>query len=490
LVEHAGYESVLVFAPQGAELAIPLRAFDPTRAGGARGMLDVSAELPNESLLQGMVAAPFDPFAPDLGIRRLFCDFVPTLIDAPELGLDQAIHAIPGGAMIALGIDQITSDALQPEPRRCPRTPNANELGCFAATAPAGVRAMWGLAGKTTLPEATRWINRDEARSFFCRSADLPLPLPLAFPWVFREARHGLALRVDVREHAKVARGDEPADCTDATLPDFENLCGPNFSEYSELTFTAEHELSILSRTTVARLPARPGASSCLEVALVTAGVLLPDGALLPLGFAAGIDSTTDDVPDCRPETVVEPFGELSTPLSPGVIPLWMAPPHSGAEAFPLLILSIAKAPGGANEERVELAARIFRPATIGEDLLLSEPHLPLPSGTLDLRTRAYTSSVTSDRATATKLILRRGKDSAAIWAPATMSTIALPARLETLLGNDTRGYVSLVATHVPWNDLFRLAFTGAIDAGFEAVEAISVEECRSGDAPCRLVPR
>jgi hypothetical protein len=148
-VEAAGYQSTSVLSPGTNDIYLPMAIVpDATKAGGFRGTIDLSATKPAD--IQLGIAGPAIPNnILDFQLTSLLGDSVHTVIDAPELSLNNKDVNLPGGIMLGLGNKKFTVD-YKPEMSGMPavpgvrcegEAPTANQLGCYVARAPAGATA-------------------------------------------------------------------------------------------------------------------------------------------------------------------------------------------------------------------------------------------------------------------------------------------------------------------------------------------------------------
>src|SRR5262249_24438898 len=146
--------------------------------------------------------------------------------------------------------------------------------------------------------------------------------------------------------------------------------------------------------------------------------------------FGAGIDADADGTTDCRVELPngVEPFGNGTQPLGPSVVPLWMAPPHSGLEEQPGITVAALSFGSQTGEPHLSMSARLQRFSEIGDDTTINGDYLPLPTADLDLMSGVLTFvDPAPASATYVRIELVQPDQSAVIFAPANLDVITLP---------------------------------------------------------------
>lgn len=483
-VVHPDYDATSVLQPGGHDLMIVLRRAHPrTEHGGVRGMIDTS-RLPPGEVRQGLAGTTLRPGLADFGLTTMLCNNIDTEVSVPQFGIDDLIQ-MPGGSVLSAGSNMVTGDfgGLQ---YRCPDgAPAADQLGCFAVPSERGIESPWAMAGSFSIADITPFVNLASEPSFFCGANS---PLPIGFPWLFRTMSHGVKVRVDVMEVEKINRPNTSGKCGNPSLPNYDELCRPDYARFLRADIPVTTPLSILSRVHVPQLPSRAAGEGCFGSNLVIAGVALPERGLLPLGFAAGVDAA-QGVTDCAAESLVAPFGGDTAALGPSVLPLWMAPRHSGLEVEPELVLaSFAFPERDAADPRLSLAARFARANTVGDDVTISGNYLPLPVVDLDL-TEGVMNLVDLDAGTATyrRIELASPERTSVIFAPAGAEEVRLPniPGLRAALGSDTKAVIEVGEIDATYDRLFAFGQGNTLDRWIEQLQAISVEECRELGSGC-----
>lgn len=487
VAQHPDFDPMALLQPGTIDVLMVVRRAHPrTLQGGLRGMIN-GANVRRRELHQGIAGSTLKAELSDLGLRKMLCDPVATDVDAPELSLQDTID-MPGNAVVGLGTNIFTDDSAGRMTRCSDGGPSASQLGCYVLPTERGHNAPWALAGSFRIAEVLPFAALANEPSFFCGTMS---PLPYGLPWLFRTMEHGVNLRSDVLgEVEKINRPNQVGKCTNPELPDYDTICQPDYARFNRADLTVREPLGIFSRVHLPQLPARGATEGCLDGTLVLAGVELPERGFLPIGFGAGLDVDADGVTDCEVElpNMVEPFGYGTQPLGPSVVPLWMAPPHSGLEeqpGFTIAALSFGSDPA---EPRLSMSARFQRFSQIGDDTTISGDYLPLPTADLDLMSGVMTFvDPAPASATYVRIELVQPDQSAVIFAPANLDVITLPnvAPLRTLLAPNTNATIEVGETAARYDALFTFGSGTTMNRWIEQLDAIAVEECRPMDSGC-----
>lgn len=493
-VVQAGYQLVSVVSPGTNDLFIPLpRLPDVTKAGGIHGAIDLAST--RKADIQLGLAGPAIPsnllnFGTET-FTNLIGDFVPTVIMAPELGLDDAEPIdLPGGLVLGLGNKRFTADAA-----RCQGlTPSATELGCYLTRLPAGSSAVWSLAGQLKLSDVTSIAN--ELSGAIGGEGDLPIGdiLTAVLP-LLRSLNHGLIASVFTTEHPKVNKAGQTGNCADPNLVDYDDKCGGDASKYPENSLAASQKLGILSKVAIPNLPALPGAGSrCAAGAVLLAGAAVPGRGLVPLGLTAGVDTLEmTETANCKVAGTEKPFGPTSPDLPEGQMPLSMAPPHSGIEGSDVFLLLVALDPDSiGGDTGVQLSALVRRPTNnqVGETETFSGEFLTFPEGTLNKAgaSFAYTAGLTG--ATMSRIQVGTGERSWYIYAPASANSVTLPdvAEGRALLATSNGAYIMTMKMDGQYNELWQFGSGKTLDQVFDTIQGFVLQECNAtAGTPCQI---
>ncbi|MCB9651052.1 MAG: hypothetical protein H6730_31345 [Deltaproteobacteria bacterium] len=486
----AGWQYFTVVQPGTNDIYIPLpRKTDATKAGGFRGVIDISATKKADIKL-GLAGPAIPNNLLDFGLETLVGDFVPTEIDAPELGLEDTID-LPGGLVLGLSNKTFTSDQL-----RCQGvTPGTGELGCFLTQTPAGPSAGWALAGQLKLAQVTSIAN-ELSGAIGGGGSDLPIGdiLTAVLP-LLRGLNHGILASVFTEEFAKVNKDGQAGDCTDPGLEGYDDKCRGDFSKYSRNDIAASASLNVLSKVSVPRLPDLPGLGRCAQGAVLLSGAALEGRGLVPLGLTAGIDTLADtETPDCVIAGVEKPFGENSETLNDGEMPLSMAPPHSGIEGSQLFLLAVALDPDNIAADtngNFQLSALIKRVDTVGETVNMGGAFPKFPEATISkgAATVAFDAATISG-ATLTRTELQAGGNTWLVYAPATAANVALPdvAEGRAVLGAVNDGFVLSMGMDGTYADMWSFGSGKTLDRLPQTITSFVVQQCTdTAGHPCEV---
>lgn len=486
----AGWQYVSVVSPGTNDIFIPLPTKpDTTVAGGFRGVIDISATKKADIKL-GLAGPSIPSNLLDFGLESLIGDFVPTQIDAPELGLEDTID-LPGGLVLGLGSKTFTADAL-----RCQgTTPGTGELGCFVAQTAAGPSAGWALAGQLKLSQVTSIAN-ELSNAIGGDGGDLPIGdiLTAVLP-LLRGLNHGVTASVFGTEFAKVNKDGQTGDCSDPGLADYADKCRGDYSKYARQDIAANVDLGVLSAVTVPTLPDLPGLGRCAQGAVLLSGAALEGRGLVPLGITAGIDVLDDtQSADCKIAGVEKPFGDNSEPLSDGQMPLSMAPLHSGIEGSQVFLLAVALDPdsiASATDGNFQLSALIKRVDSVGEQESMGGSFPKFPEASISKGAGTVTFAGPSIAgATMTRTEIQSGDDTWLIYAPASAATVTLPAVTEgtALLPNTNDSYVLSMGMDGTYSDIWSFGSGKTLDRLVHNINSFVVQQCAAtAGHPCEL---
>lgn len=479
VVEKSGHDVVAVLSPGSNDLYLVLpRAEDRTRAGGFRGSADIS-HLRRADIRLGLAGAALLAERSDFGLRALFCDAIETSVDAPELGFDQTLAPIPRSAVFAFGNKAFTADAL-----RCQgELPSDTTVGCFVPPASEGGTAAWSAAGYLRLSELLTVVGEPPR---LCES----IALPMGLPQLLDRLDHAIVPHLEIVSAPKVSRAGAAADCADPTLPAYDAACRPDFAEFVPLALRAAVSTDIHSRVAVPMLPALFG-GGCLPANLVVAGTVLPHRGFVPLGFGSGLDVREGEGADCLVAGDPTPFGASSAPLPDGIVALSMAPPHSGVEGHPIMILSLAHAVPMFGTSPLHLGGRIHRVPEVTPDLSIPGIYPGFVEASLNTSTGTFLMSAPPGAATFVKVELRRGSDAGVVYFPVALPSITIPPvrALRALMGTDMSAFVNIVELEsVSYRSVFLLGSGAGTDRLWSSMAGFALTECRTTqEATCRI---
>ncbi len=484
-----GWQFVSVLSPATNDIFIPLpRVPDETVAGGFRGKVDLSATKKADIRL-GIAGPAIPSNLLDFGLDALIGDSVPTVIDAPELGLDMQNVDLPGGVMLGLGAKNFTADGAG---LRCQgETVGDKELGCFLARSPKGPSAGWVLAGQLKLSDVTSIAN-ELSNVLGGDSGDINIGsiLTAVLPLI-RGLNHGVLASLDVEDFNKVHTETGAGDCTDPNLPNYNDNCRADFSKYQVADMAASQSLAVLSRVSVPNLPQLPGGTGCAAGAILLTGVNLEGRGLVPLGLTAGVDVLDDEPADCKVGGVEKPFGDNSPDLPDGVMPLSMAPPHSGVEGSQLFMLLLALDPNSiGGNAGFQLSAIVNRVDNVAEEQTITGSYLPFPSGTVSKASAqiALNSAITG--AALARVELQDGDDTWLVYAPGDSTTITLPtvARARQIVTGLDNAYLLGMGMDGTYQDVWTFGSGKTLNRMFYTAKSFVIQQCSTtAGSPCTI---
>jgi hypothetical protein len=489
-----GWQFVSVLSPGTNDIFIPVpRIPDETKAGGFRGKVDVSDAPPGDIRL-GIAGPAIPSNLLDFGLDALIGDSVPTTIDAPELGLDNEMVDLPGGVMLGLGNKTFTDDTTSASgPVRCrDGAVGTDEIGCFLSRAPKGPAAGWVLAGRLKLSDVTSIANELSNALGGGGTEDINIGsiLTAVLPLV-RSLNHGITASLDIEEFAKVPTAGGAGDCSDPNLPMYDTNCQADFSKYQRADMDASASLGVLSRVSIPNLPQLPGGGGCAAGAILLSGVNLEGRGLVPLGLTAGIDVLDEEAADCKVAGVEKPFGDNSPDLPDGVMPLSMAPPHSGVEGSQLFLLLLALDPDSiAADTGFQLSAIVNRVDAVGEDQSITGSYLPYPKATVSKANNAVTMETALAGAGLVRVELQDGDDTWLVYAPGNATAINLPAvaRARQIVANLNDAYVLGLGLDGTYGDVWTFGSGKTLNRMFDTAESFVIQQCASAaGSPCLI---
>lgn len=484
-----GWQYVSVIAPGGNDVFIPLpRKPDTTVAGGFRGTIDISSTKKADIKL-GLAGPSIPSNLLDFGLDSLIGDFVPTEIDAPELGLEDTID-LPGGLVLGLGSKTFTSDEL-----RCQGvTPADGELGCFVAQTASGPAAGWAMAGQLKLSQITSIAN--ELSNAVGGDEELPIGdiLTAVLP-LLRGLNHGVTASVLGQDFPKINKDGQTGDCSDADLADYGDKCRGDFAKYTRQDIAASVGLDVLSAVSIPVLPQLPGLGRCAEGAVLLAGAALEGRGIVPLGLTAGIDALDDtQTPDCKVAGVEKPFGDNSETLSDGEMPLSMAPLHSGIEGSQVFLLAVALDPSNiasATDGNFQLSALIKRVDAVAEKQDIGGAFPDFPEATISKGGATVAFKATSiTGSTMTRTEIQSGDDTWLVYAPGGSATVTLPnvAEGRALLTDIKDSYVLSMGMDGTYGDIWAFGSGKNLDRLVDNITSFVVQQCSAtAGHPCEL---
>lgn len=516
-VQKAGWQSVSVVAPGTKDLFLPIPADpDVSKAGGFRGNVDVSATRRADIKL-GLVA-PSLPFnLLDFDFESLIGDFVPTVINAPDLSLDNQAVGLPGGIVLALSNNMFTNDTTQPGGGlRCQgQNPGENELGCYVARAPEGPVAAWALAGQLKLSDVTPIVGT-LSNALGGEDEELPVgDILTAILPLFQRLYHGINPGVVVEEFARVpaitddqCSASKPCtgesqvcdmalgfckyevDCTNLSLSNYEDKCRGDFTKYEKIPLAASRDLGVLSKVQIPTLPRLPGGKYSGGVVVLGTAVT-PGRGLIPLGLSVGLDSLDGEVQDGVIAGIDKPFGPDSEKLQDGYVALAMAPAHSGIEGSQIALVALSLDPDTITSAGVQLSGLVAFKDRINEtDGFGNAAFMTMPEGSISVANASYTKTTGAGDARVMRVELQRGGKTWLVYAPQGES-ISFPdaggLRAEFLAAG-LDAYIQAIRSSVQYTDFWRFGSGSNLDRIVNITDALVLQGCSSeADAVCRI---
>lgn len=477
-----GWRSLTVFEPGVFDLYLPMqRAHDVTLAGGIRG----STYSPS-SFTRGDIGAVLVSSARPLNLfehRALpIVDIVPTLLNAPEIGLDNNLAPLGGNLAIKFGDNVFTED----ETRCRGDVPAAEHLGCYLTRVPEGRSAVSVMGGGFQLSQiadvAGTGFSSEEEGSFTAKDrARLMLLLhPLTQSMSFG-ARPYLEIEAFPRLPDR-----ENVDCTD---PMQLHDCTADYDQYQQIDTSATVEPNIMTVVSVPHLPELPD-RRCAGLMTVSRYAVLPARGLVLTGLATVQDIEERDPPDCEVAGQREPFGRFSEDLIQGQVGLRSAPLHSGMEGSRqvTIIAAVDIEPG--ETRSLDLNLMIDHTQQLGTTLdLSSNIFLEYPTGLV--RREDGTFEIVNKggpRSTGMRLALESARGSWTIYVPGTDGQMILPniALPREVLAETELGALQAFAADHSYTSMWSLGSDTRADRLLENVSAIATSQC-STSSPCWL---
>lgn len=494
-VVKSGFEYVTVISPGTKDIFLPIpKKADVTKAGGYRGAIDVSASKRGDLYL-GITAPAIPTNLLNLDFASILGDFINTTINAPQLGLNDQNVDLPGGVVFRLGNERFTVDKATTNVRCQGLDPGPNELGCYVARAPAGPGIAWTIAGRLKLQEVASIAGKLSSAFGGSGSEDLPIGdiLSAVLP-LLRTLNHGINAGLNTTEFPKVSSmtGMPSAECADGTTANYDDKCRGDFSRYAQVQMAANKPLAINAAVTVPTLP-RQADNTYADGVVVLSAAITGSRGLVPLGLTAGLDTTAKtQTADGKINGADKPFGQFSTKLPDGQVPLTTAVPHSGIEGAKLALVGIALDPnslGGDNGIQLSGLVR-YVDRFESESNFGGAEFLGFPSGTLDVASASFTGMIPAGT-TVTRIELNRGDKSWLIYVPGGTNTVSLPnvrTARNDLLGGTPDVFVQLVRSSATFRDVFEFGSGKNLDRAIELIEGFVIQECTTAaTASCKI---
>jgi hypothetical protein len=493
-----GYQYVSVLAPGTADIFLPFPPIaNNTQAGGFRGSVDIS--LTKRADIQLGLVGPAIPLnLLDFDLASLLGDSIPTVLDAPELGLNMKNVNLPGGVMFSLGSKHFTDDSATTNTRCQGTAPAATELGCYVARAPAGPTAAWTLAGQIKLSDISGVAGMlGQALGGGGGATSIPIGgiLNAVLPLLAMDTlRHGANAGLNITEFPKVPAAGAPmgTDCTSGT--NTSTQCIGDFKKYQAVGLKADSQLGILSVVSLPNLPSIGGGKYSGGAVVISAAISEGRG-LVPLGLAAGLDSLNMEAGDGKIDGAAHPFGPNSSMLSDGTVGLIMSPVHGGLEGSKVALVAIALDPnsletsGGKNLQLSGLV-QFADGGVVHPTETFSKNFLAFPNGTIDSAAGTWAGTVAD--ADVIRVELTRGSKKWLIYAPGSMgANVAFPpvqTAQNDVLGAGLSAYVQTVRTPAAYSAVFTLGSGKSLDHAVDQIEAFVIEGCSTMmGAACKI---
>ncbi|MCC7384320.1 MAG: hypothetical protein IT384_20915 [Deltaproteobacteria bacterium] len=477
-----GHVGVVVLEPGTRDLMLPLPpAPRSIEAGGFRGAVSLLAGTRGDFKL-ARVGASLRTDVLDLGLARVFCATVPTMIDLPELGAVEQTVDLAAGAISGIGSEQITTD-----PRRCADLElRRDELGCFLAEASPGADALWTFAGRLQLATISSNVSRLCDPTNLCGTAGGILDGGLSFAG---HLAHGVNLNLTTALAPKVPSDGRSVECSDPTVADAS--CIPDDRRFTSTTIAADQAVHFTARV---RLPLQPNLTpdlpTCARSATLISGALVPGRGLVPLGFSRGrteIDERGRTSCEARSADLEEPLGPYAAPLEPGELPLYTAAPHGGLEGSPLVLMLLAHdAAAFAKGKTVRLAGILHTPAALATvERFDQESYLPVPSAELELAQRTITLGDTMPAGNLLRLHLGQADHRWVVYLPASTSSAMLPEVIGPLSKNAALEAIEVDGTYA---ELFAFGSERPLEPLFLRMKRFTQVGCSAQPNPgCHL---
>jgi hypothetical protein len=486
----AGHETISVLEPGTSDLFLVLpRLPDPGLSAGFRGSLDISATSPADVQI-GFIGAPLPTTLLDLSRADVFGDPIPTLIDAPELGLNNAQTKLYGGYITGLGIKDFTDDHAEPGGgTRCQGVgPSKGELGCFGVRANGGSSAAWAFGGQLRLSQTTdlgpelvaqgidffNYVNSNDNWGIYIPTPHVETGLPIkhfALLGYFNASfNHAVLPLLQLNAVASTASQGEIA-------------------VYQVVQPIADTRDEILSIISIPDLPRFAGSTACPDGAVLIVAAILPGRGLIPLGVASGFDTFFGSPLDCRVNARTNPFDRVGevVALEAGELPLAMAPKHGGLEGSHLVVILLAiKTQALAPPRPVPLSVIVAHPDRIATHQDLTKlSYVPYPTGVLSLSDASVTFGAASSTTTYARVDIESGVGRWQIYTPLKAAKISFPSdsQARATLSGATRAAIELIRTDAAYEQMWSLGSGKTVDRLAEHLAGFAEQECTSGGA-------
>ncbi len=275
-VRHPDFNWVTVQGISNDDVVIPLSLKAGTGPiGGFTGEFDTSQITASGDITLGLAGASIPGGLLELDLTAILGEPFVTPINIPGLGGDS--FPIPGG-LIAYG----GAFGFQLDIKRD-----------YYATAPAGGKIAWGLAGKVPLNELISLAQGGGGGDDL-----LTTLLPL-----FNRFDHG-SRPINVTALPRITdTADIDGDGDTAEIV-------PDYNAFPTETIQPRVRQTLATDVNVSNFPQLPGGTA--ELALLVGGTLLNSPGLVPLGISATSDEDGDGRPDTRRLTIAPPAGSLA----------------------------------------------------------------------------------------------------------------------------------------------------------------------------------
>lgn len=275
-VRHPDFNWVTVQGISTDDVVIPISPKTGTGPiGGFTGEFDTSQITAQGDITLGLAGASIPGGLLELNLTKILGEPFVTPINIPGLGGDD--FPIPGGLIAYGGAFGFQLDIKRE----------------YYATAPAGGKIAWGLAGKVPLSELISLAQGGGGGDDI-----LTTLLPL-----FNRFDHG-SRPINVTALPRIV---DSADI-DGDGDTMEIV--PDYNAFPNETITPRVRQTLATDVNVSNFPQLPGGPA--ELALLVGGTLLNSPGLVPLGISATSDEDGDGRPDTRRLTIAPPAGSLA----------------------------------------------------------------------------------------------------------------------------------------------------------------------------------
>jgi len=225
---------------------------------------------------------------------------------------------------------------------------------------------------------------------------------------------------------------------------------------------------------------------------VVLSAAITGSRGLVPLGLTAGLDTTAaTQTADGKINGVDKPFGQFSTKLMDGQVPLTTAVPHSGIEGSKLALVGIALDPNSlGGDGGIQLSGLVRYVDSFGDAGFGSAAFLTFPSGTFSVANASFTGMLPAG-ASVTRVEISNGDKTWLVYAPASMGTITLPNVMQArtdLLSSAPEVFLQLVRSTTSFADVFTFGSGKNLDKAIELIEGFVIQECTAAaTAACKI---